>query len=554
MPLQENFNDVGTSEGPSWANHENKVLCMAWKGQDTDTRVFVGSTTTLQPDASGVYGFTPHNPINGPGGRLAQTLTSPAIGSFKGSLYLLWTDADSGEIFVSTSSDGATWSTGSALELKGGATAESSGGPSVATGPDSLVAVWKGKSDDNIYMAAFSDGQWGAQEVVAPSSGGQPLTDVSPAVAVLGGTVHLAWEGREQSGSIWWTSYSGGSWAPQKQLYGAAGGAPTLVVDGNSVLWMAWPGPAAAGNVSNIMFASLGADNKWSRQVQRFGVGTSHRVALASTGNSYGIMMAWKGQGTDPDIYYGTLRLPSITYGFAMLQTRVDMMRSGSFSEKNESDTDYASFGVQVVGQPANVQTQSLGNLTGGWYGIGLSVPAVTVEDTDVVIMTYTIINKGSGTNILGTLEQITGQAIEDIAAANDTSITEQLGVDLSAVSPTLQSTLIGAEIGADIGAVAGAAWGGVGAVVGAVIGFAIGDLFGWFDPSCDGPVANAYHYFNSETLRAQIAAGTYLQQKERNDGVNSQGGCGDNSIYIVDYLISSGSLPELTYLPNNAP
>jgi phage tail tape-measure protein len=83
-------------------------------------------------------------------------------------------------------------------------------------------------------------------------------------------------------------------------------------------------------------------------------------------------------------------------------------------------------------------------------------------------------------------------------------------------VSQTVQDTILGAELGATIGAAVGAAWGGVGAAVGAVLGFTVGELAGWMDPDCDGPVANAYHYFNSETLRAQIAANNYIQQKEQ--------------------------------------
>ena len=43
----------------------------------------------------------------------------------------------------------------------------------------------------------------------------------------------------------------------------------------------------------------------------RYGVGTSDRPALVSVGGGdSGIMMAWKGEGSDPGLYYGTLLLP----------------------------------------------------------------------------------------------------------------------------------------------------------------------------------------------------------------------------------------------------
>jgi hypothetical protein len=82
-----------------------------------------------------------------------------------------------------------------------------------------------------------------------------------------------------------------------------------LVCDGNRVVWLAWSGEGGV-----VSFASLNAGNHWSAVASRYGIASSDRPTLVSTGiNAQDIMMAWKGEGTkgtDPDIYYGSLTGP----------------------------------------------------------------------------------------------------------------------------------------------------------------------------------------------------------------------------------------------------
>lgn len=322
MPLQENVPGVGTTAGPSWTVHDGNSVWLAWKGSGTDTGIYVSSAPSLQPNASsGQYSFTPQAKVLTLG-----TSASPAIASLNGTLYLFYKGASDNYIYWASSADGKTWVDKHLLALGDSLIAaandqhpKTSAAPTVASANNCLYLFWKGASGNQIWWSAsFNIGVWMDQESIS-TPGGTPETDASPAVALDGQTIHLAWKGKGAN-TIWWSTYStpinsgegggqlvtAGPWAAQSEIFSGTTAAPALVCDGNGVVWLAWTG--ANGGVT---YASLNSRNQWVGEANRLGIGSSDRPALISTGNdSTLIVMAWKGAGGDGGIYYGSMINP----------------------------------------------------------------------------------------------------------------------------------------------------------------------------------------------------------------------------------------------------
>jgi len=321
MPLQQLFTGVGTSAGPSWTVHDDKQVWMAWKGEGADPGIYVASSNSLHPDpTTGKYSFSSQQKILNLG-----TSASPAITSLNGTLYLFFKGESDGFIYWATSADGKTWVDNKLLGLgdslipaDNNQHPETSAAPAVVAANGCLYLFWKGHSDGTIFWTASKNAAPWMEQASITTPNGTPLTDASPAVAVKGQTIHLIVKGQSDD-SIWWTTYStpiesaegggqlvtSGPWSAQSKIFSGTIAAPSLVCDGNGVFWLAWTDQG--GSVS---FAFLNG-NQWSAPNSRAGIGSSDRPALVSTGgDAQDIVMAWKGEGTDPGIYYGTLTGP----------------------------------------------------------------------------------------------------------------------------------------------------------------------------------------------------------------------------------------------------
>jgi hypothetical protein len=326
MPFQESVPGVGTTAGPSWMVHDDDAVWMAWKGSGTDTSIWVASAPSLTPDASGVYTFTPQAKV-----LTLSTGSSPAITSLEGTLYLFYRAAsDDDHIRWATCAGGTTWVDQGRLALgAGGATEPRTGAaPAVASANSCLYLFWKGSGDDTIWWAVTSDGThpgvWSDQTKVTTTQG-SPQSAYQPAVTLRDQTIHLVVkDSTAGSTAMSWTTYTtpvnphgdntrldtGGTWTPLAQIGSGAAHAPALACDGNLGVWLAWT--EGDGGVS---FAHL-ANGAWWPVYNRFGIGSSDRPALISTGQGDAeIMMAWKGADDDGGIYYGTLIGPQVPPG-----------------------------------------------------------------------------------------------------------------------------------------------------------------------------------------------------------------------------------------------
>ena len=117
--------------------------------------------------------------------------------------------------------------------------------------------------------------------------------------------------------------------------------------------------------------------------------------------------------------------------------------------------------------------------------------------------------------------------AVEKVDEAAVESLT---GLPLTQLTPQEAGALIGGELGT-------AALPGLGTVLGALAGWFTDDVWGFLFPDCDGPVAAGLYVCSAAQIRATMMQGGYSQTDD-NPGVNSPGGCGQNSDYQINWVL----------------
>ena len=330
MGFQENIPGVGTTERPAWTVHDNNSVWVVWKGSGTDTTIWHSSAPSLQPDSSGVYGFSAQSQLKTTSGGTFETSSGPVIASLNGTLYLFYKGASDNYIYWATSSDGATWTDKHKLALGNSVPSQNNNqnpetnvAPAVVSANNSLYLFWKGASDNNIYWTVTSSGEnqglWAFQQKVTTPSG-TPETSDSPAITLAGQTIHLTWKGPSDD-NVGWSTYStpvnpdgnnldlntAGAWSNQQTILTGSAHSPAIIRDGNNVVWLAY-----TGNNGGVSFVGL-VNGQWKPVYNRLGIGSSKGPALISTGDSNTtIMMAWKGAGNDGGIYYGSMIGPQV--------------------------------------------------------------------------------------------------------------------------------------------------------------------------------------------------------------------------------------------------
>jgi hypothetical protein len=683
---------IGTSASPSLSVCNGGVW-MAWKGQGSDTAIYVAPTYTgvkpaMTPDQTdGPYGgsatnpvyylFTPQMKVSSvtsvpggavPGGTVPARVGAPPIGDSKpisvvtpstdnspaltclgDTLYLFWRNSTDGVIYWAQSKAPAegqipgqtgaaplmSWTTvepvnffgvqAPVLNPNGSVTApvlqvktgKTSAAPSVATSGGNIYLAFKGNSDGKIYYSTFNHtgnlGQWSVAKVYATAgaewdskTADVPLTSDSPAIAADGNRVYLAWKGANDT-QLWWsqiapipvsppgTQGAGNpvfnmpagavGWASQKITDATSNVPPSLVADGNGVLWMSWiplPGTIGGGEelTPPIAFANLlfdkgsNAGGAWSIPALRVGTptGVGYRPAMVSTGNdSTGIMMAWKNPGNDAGITLGPLRLPAITYTFSIDSVTAVRTRSGSIASfaVASKDTDFVSLSAAAAGG-TTVSICSCGNTSGsasGAWMLGVlangesNTPldvgpngnagsagghvSITVPDDDQVIVNYLVNNYGEG------------------SASSEVQLLQMASQKLVTAGASAAASLAGTALGAAIGTAIGTGTVPlIGSALGALAGWAVGDAWGIAFPGCDGPVAAGVHVISAYDLQmltsssakptTNSSTGTNVfwpnsfTQADANPApgsaaITTQSGCGSNPIYSVQWTISRG-------------
>ncbi|MBZ5724178.1 MAG: S8 family serine peptidase [Acidobacteriia bacterium] len=160
-----------------------------------------------------------------------------------------------------------------------------------------LHMAWKGMEfDDRIFWSTFSGATWAPQQMVpgvATSSG--------VALAVYNGKLYMAWKGMNADQGIWFSSFNGTTWTPQQPVPGVGTSTGPRLAVFNNLLYMAWKGLEGDQRIFWSTFNGAG----WTPQAVVPNVATSVGPALAVFGNS--LYMAWKGMFGDQALYWSKL-------------------------------------------------------------------------------------------------------------------------------------------------------------------------------------------------------------------------------------------------------
>lgn len=277
---------VGTSAAPAAVIAPNgKSVFLAWKGLGNDQRIFWTQTTKLAPDSvTGQYSFSP-SPQSEAGD--FRTTDAPALASFHGNVYMAWKGEAGDHAIYWSVWDGASWQPQTKVQ------AETTISPALVATHDAIFLVFQGKSDKNIWWAMLGDSVGTNNfKVIGPIKVGSHLfqSGETPALAVNGDTVYMAWRGGA-TGNLYWAqcvenlqvlypsgnvpdpgglaSYGNYQWQDQQQIspytqggWGPTGAGPTgqgpslAFIPGSDLvsgLWMGWQAATtSAGPAVNL--------------------------------------------------------------------------------------------------------------------------------------------------------------------------------------------------------------------------------------------------------------------------------------------------------------
>jgi hypothetical protein len=144
---------------------------------------------------------------------------SPALATYKGSLYAVWQGSSSPYAIFYSAYDGAT-STWTPPATVPGALTNYRTGPAAAVYDGKLYVAWQGQSTPfHVWYAAFNGTSWSAQAEVPAA-----LVHISSTVglASFGGRLYVAWTGESSPYAVWYASFNGTSWSAQAKIPGTS--------------------------------------------------------------------------------------------------------------------------------------------------------------------------------------------------------------------------------------------------------------------------------------------------------------------------------------------
>ncbi len=186
-------------------------------------------------------------------------------------------------------------------------------GPSLAVFNNKLYAAWKGSNgDERIWFSSFDGASWSLPSGAAQQSMPDPIaTSFRPSLATFNNELYAAWKGSNGDTRIWFSSFDGTKWAPQKTIsmlnvqVGTDVG-PSLAVFNNR-LYVAWKG----SNGDERIWYSFSLPellpgtpiSSWQQQQSMLNpIASSVGPSLATFNNK--LYAAWKGSTGDERIWY----------------------------------------------------------------------------------------------------------------------------------------------------------------------------------------------------------------------------------------------------------
>ena len=168
--------------------------------------------------------------------------------------------------------------------------------PALAVFNGTLYMAWKGMElDDRIFWSTFNGTSWAPQKLLAGVG-----TSSGPALAVFQGKLYMAWKGLGDDQRIWWSAFNGASWSAQQVIPGVGTSTGPRLAVYNNLLYAAWKGEF---DDPGIWWSSFNG-TAWATQKEVSGVGTSVGPALAVFQNA--LYAAWKGEFGDQGIWWSS--------------------------------------------------------------------------------------------------------------------------------------------------------------------------------------------------------------------------------------------------------
>jgi hypothetical protein len=224
---------------------------------------------------------------------------SQGLCAYNGKLYASWKGESGDDRLFYAAFDGTKWD--DQTTIPGGSLI----GPSlaeIAEGHDSyMYAAWRGEHEDpRLYYSRFDGTSW-TDQAQLPGN-----TDVGPTIAGFNGRLYAGWKGEWSDLCQYYAAFDGTTWTQQHMIPGVASVTGPCLCSFKDRLYAAWRGPIRD---EGIYYASFDG-SKWSGQLageaytQIQGVASSVGPSLAVFESKlYG---AWKGEGSDPALYYVT--------------------------------------------------------------------------------------------------------------------------------------------------------------------------------------------------------------------------------------------------------
>ena len=514
---QQQVNGALTSEAPAaTTNGDNYVL--AWTEADQSIWWITCPASTNQNS----YDWEKKIQILG-----AASSGGPALANLNGHIWMVWKGENADTRIFIGSLKGSKWNL--IGPISGIAT---SSAPALTSSGSELFLAWKGESDNQIYWSKSSDGKvWNAAPGNVQAQVPGAVSTDSPALAGYNGTVYLAWKGGGSAGQgMIWASWTAAGW-----------GKPSAIFVGN----LSDMGPAlGVGDTGNVHLALKSitrstiwtavwtpANKQWSSIAIIPVVQTDERPSLASQASaSTDVLLAWKGASTS-DVWAGPLNAlinQPVNYSFSVQQINIITQRS----RNTESDTLYMTITVAVGSKPTIKKTFSLGEHHHGDVFSGDWSVLASVADDEKVVMSYVIINHGGSSTsaeILSTLESAGDTLAKAAIAVYATEASIAIGALANVVLPGFGAVVIPLL---DSALIAVGDW-----LLSEVVG-----LFSLISPDCDGPVAAGVHAYTGSQLKKGTGtpggAISFTTAVDNCVGVNSPKGCGDNSLYDINWDI----------------
>jgi hypothetical protein len=235
--------------------------------------------------------------------QIGSTSAGPALVEVNEQLMLVWKgmDADTQLYFAfRPDPEGTVW-TGQTV-VPGAST---DCGPGITAIGNWVFVAWKVAGSTTIMVSIYNvlGDEWTTPEAVVGVG-----TSHTPALATFGTSVYMAWKGELDDVGIYWSVHTGGTWAPQRSVSGVGtSGGPSLAVwndfqePSSETVYMAWKGE---GSDPGIYYTML-KDGEWLPQSSASGVGTS--AAPAIHGWNDGVYAVWKGEGGSTQLLWGQM-------------------------------------------------------------------------------------------------------------------------------------------------------------------------------------------------------------------------------------------------------